>query len=218
MAIAKPSGPKAGGRKPYVKTVKLIGFGRRVIAALIDFLFITFIAFLVTFLLGFLGLFIAMFKTEEPAWLQGLIVLSVLLVSVLYYVLSWTRSGSTVGKLIVGGKVVGVDGAKLTVGKALLRYFGYLISALALALGFIWVVLDEKRQGWHDKIARTLVVGSDDLFTANEQVTFAPTDPGRKWVWLILYILLALTVPVGSIAGFFVFGPAVARFIANLLG
>ena len=42
------------------------------------------------------------------------------------------------------------------------RLFAYLISALPLFLGFAWIAIDRRRQGWHDKIAGTLVVYDDD--------------------------------------------------------
>lgn len=38
------------------------------------------------------------------------------------------------------------------------RVLGYYISFLALFLGFLWVLVDDRRQGWHDKIADTIVV------------------------------------------------------------
>ena len=44
--------------------------------------------------------------------------------------------------------------------QCIVRYLGYFVSALPLGLGFIWVAFDKRKQGWHDKIARTLVVGS----------------------------------------------------------
>lgn len=209
--------PKPTSRKATVRTVTLIGFSRRTIAALIDFLFITFIGFLITFLLGFLGLFIEMFRPEQPEYLQGIIVIAFLLVSVLYYLLSWTRSGSTMGQMVVGARVVGTDGAKLSMGKAILRYLGYLVSAAVFALGFVWVIFDQKRQGWHDKIAKTMVIMADDSFTPNEQVTFKVGDPGTHWGWIIIYVILILAIPIGSVSGFIVFGPAVSRFIANFL-
>jgi uncharacterized RDD family membrane protein YckC len=40
----------------------------------------------------------------------------------------------------------------------LARYVGYIISTIPLCLGFLWVGFDSKKQGWHDKIAGTVVV------------------------------------------------------------
>jgi uncharacterized RDD family membrane protein YckC len=63
--------------------------------------------------------------------------------------------------MIFGLKVVqtrGEKGEKMTPGIAFLRWVGYLVSSLFLYLGFIWIAFDGKKQGWHDKIAGTIVV------------------------------------------------------------
>ena len=39
----------------------------------------------------------------------------------------------------------------------MLRFLAYFVSALPLYLGFLWIALDRRKQGWHDKIARTIV-------------------------------------------------------------
>ena len=41
---------------------------------------------------------------------------------------------------------------------ALLRYVGYIVSGIAIGLGFLWIIWDDKKQGWHDKIASTKVI------------------------------------------------------------
>ncbi len=43
-------------------------------------------------------------------------------------------------------------------GQLVLRYLGYYVSAIPFGLGFLWVAFDPRKQGWHDKIARTVVV------------------------------------------------------------
>lgn len=66
---------------------------------------------------------------------------------------------ATLGKMALKLKVVSEDGKKLEVFQILLReWAGKLLSGLVFCLGFIWVGFDEKKQGWHDKLARTLVV------------------------------------------------------------
>jgi uncharacterized RDD family membrane protein YckC len=42
--------------------------------------------------------------------------------------------------------------------RALLRYVGLIISIVVLLLGVIWIAFDSRKQGWHDKIAGTVVV------------------------------------------------------------
>ncbi|MEY4425789.1 MAG: hypothetical protein RL535_87, partial [Pseudomonadota bacterium] len=49
-------------------------------------------------------------------------------------------------------------GSSLSVGQSIARYLGYFVSGITFGLGLIWVGIDSKKQGWHDKIAGTVVV------------------------------------------------------------
>jgi len=71
----------------------------------------------------------------------------------------WMTYKATPGKLLTGLQVV--DAAsydKMSLGQAIGRYFAYIPSGLALCLGFLWVAFDPAKQGWHDKLAKTLVI------------------------------------------------------------
>jgi uncharacterized RDD family membrane protein YckC len=83
--------------------------------------------------------------------------------SFFYYVGFWTLAGQTPGKAVLGVAVVRADGSPLRAGAASVRWLGYWLSGI-LFLGYLWVLVDDRRQGWHDKLARTLVVyrGLDD--------------------------------------------------------
>lgn len=71
----------------------------------------------------------------------------------------WVKKGATPGKMLFGLQVRDAKtGQFISAPRALLRYFSYLISYLILCLGFIWAGFDKKKQGWHDKIAKTVVV------------------------------------------------------------
>jgi uncharacterized RDD family membrane protein YckC len=50
------------------------------------------------------------------------------------------------------------DGQKPDVVRAFLRYVGLIISFVVLLLGVIWVAFDGRKQGWHDKLAQTVVI------------------------------------------------------------
>ena len=54
------------------------------------------------------------------------------------------------------------SGARPSLGRLALRFLGYFVSAFPLYLGFLWAALDRRKQGWHDKIARTVVINSED--------------------------------------------------------
>ncbi|OGO29429.1 MAG: hypothetical protein A2Z16_03235, partial [Chloroflexi bacterium RBG_16_54_18] len=84
--------------------------------------------------------------------------LLILLYVISYFVFFWAIVGQTPGKALLGIRIISVAGKKLSVGRALLRYLGYWISTAGLLLGFLWILVDDRRQGWHDKISGTYVV------------------------------------------------------------
>lgn len=78
-------------------------------------------------------------------------------------VLFWLGWQATPGKAMLSLRVVDAESGKtLSVGQAAARYLCYILSMLPLCLGFIWVAFDRKKQGWHDKIAQTVVVRAKD--------------------------------------------------------
>jgi uncharacterized RDD family membrane protein YckC len=79
---------------------------------------------------------------------------------VTYYVFFWTIAGQTPGKGIMGLKILPRKGGKLKLGRAILRYLGYYLSIIPLGLGVLWILVDDRRSAWHDKIAGTCVVYS----------------------------------------------------------
>ena len=125
-----------------------IGFGPRFVAMIIDGI----ILYVVNIVIGLI------FSMAGNDMITAIGSLVSLVISIGYYVYFWTTSGQTPGKMIMKIKVVATDGSKLTVTKAILRYIGYLVSAAVIFLGFIWVLFDADKQGWHDKIAGTYVV------------------------------------------------------------
>jgi uncharacterized RDD family membrane protein YckC len=85
--------------------------------------------------------------------------LLVILLGVAYVLGFWLTKQATPGKLAIGARIVDArTGGKPSVGQFILRYLGYFLSSLPLGLGFLWVAFDRRKQGWHDKIAGTVVV------------------------------------------------------------
>jgi uncharacterized RDD family membrane protein YckC len=75
----------------------------------------------------------------------------------------WRYCGATPGKLAVGVKIVdATTGAAPSTGRLVIRLACYLVSALPFYLGFLWIVFDRRKQGWHDKIAGTVVIQDPD--------------------------------------------------------
>jgi uncharacterized RDD family membrane protein YckC len=75
----------------------------------------------------------------------------------------WRFQGATPGKLAVGVRIVDArTGGAPSLARLALRLLCYVLSALPLYLGFLWIAVDRRRQGWHDKIAGTLVIEESD--------------------------------------------------------
>ncbi|MBC7327127.1 RDD family protein [bacterium] len=81
-----------------------------------------------------------------------------IIVAASYYTVSWYKWGATWGQFLSGLRVVSIEGKPLSFQRSLLRYIGCLFSALVLGLGFLWILIDKRGQGWHDKIASTAVL------------------------------------------------------------
>jgi uncharacterized RDD family membrane protein YckC len=76
----------------------------------------------------------------------------------IYFIALFTFSGQTIGKYVMGVRVVRLDGRAMAVSTSAMRYLGYFVSLLPLGLGFVWVIVDERRQGFHDHMAGTSVI------------------------------------------------------------
>ncbi|MBM0108812.1 RDD family protein [Steroidobacter sp. S1-65] len=75
-----------------------------------------------------------------------------------YGAVMWKLRGTTIGGIICNLRVVRTDGQEIGWETAIVRALGCFLSFIPLGLGFIWMVFDNNRQTWHDKIAGTVVV------------------------------------------------------------
>lgn len=81
----------------------------------------------------------------------------------------WLRFLGTPGKMATKLEIVdATTGKKMSARQAVGRYFAYILAALPLGLGFIWIGIDKRKQGWHDKLAGTVVLRN----TGKEAVKF----------------------------------------------
>ena len=76
-------------------------------------------------------------------------------------VVFWINRQATPGKIAIDAKIVDADTLEApTTSKLLVRYLGYYVSTFGLFIGFLWIAFDPRKQGWHDKMANTVVVRS----------------------------------------------------------
>lgn len=146
------------------------GFWRRVAASMVDILLlipvlaiITYLAFDPPYVQGYLD---AKFSAGNPyGFLSELLLVAVV-------VFFWVRYLGTPGKLLLDCHIVHAQtGQPLSVGRALLRYFGYYISMLPFMLGFLWIIWDRRKQGFHDKIANSVVIIHDESTKSLEELS-----------------------------------------------
>jgi uncharacterized RDD family membrane protein YckC len=79
-------------------------------------------------------------------------------ITVGYFVYFWGK-GQTLGMRLFHLRVADANtGQPIGYGRAALRYVGYLLSVIVCYIGLIWAAFDSRKQGWHDKIASTVVL------------------------------------------------------------
>jgi uncharacterized RDD family membrane protein YckC len=74
-------------------------------------------------------------------------------------VIFWIARQATPGKMALSLRIVDANTHEsLSRVQAIVRYLGYYVSIFGLMLGFLWIAFDPRKQGWHDKLARTVVI------------------------------------------------------------
>lgn len=142
-----------------MKNEHYAGFVRRLIAFAIDCLVIGILAHIIDFVCtAALGLYFS-----EEAMMTNAVQADQALTFMLfflYFIYFHGSTGRTPGKAVLALKLVQISGEPAGYGTAFLRWVGYLVSALFVFIGFIWIIFDGKKQGWHDKLAKTYVVSA----------------------------------------------------------
>ena len=141
-------------KKPEEFALEYAGFWIRLGASVIDV-----IAF---FLILLIVRYDAFVRVIAPTLPQPTFIAAASLIPwvihVAYFVIFWAWRGQTLGKMIVGIKIIRTDSSPHSWQYALLRYLGCIASTIILFIGFIWIAFDSRKQGLHDKIADTYVV------------------------------------------------------------
>jgi uncharacterized RDD family membrane protein YckC len=75
-----------------------------------------------------------------------------------YYAFFWYFAGMTIGDAVLGIRIVRTNGKRIGPFRTLIRLIGYVIALIPFGLGFFWILIDNRRQGWHDKLAGTFAV------------------------------------------------------------
>jgi uncharacterized RDD family membrane protein YckC len=158
--------------------LEYVGFWPRVGAALIDTLWVTPIVVLLGLLLPSSDTALLEQMLRDPAQVSTSALaasvtpsLSELVVNyvvpAVLVVLFWFARSATPGKMVIGARIVDARSGNVPSRRQLvIRYLGYFVSMLPLFLGLMWVGWDPRKQGWHDKLAGTVVVRPVERRTA----------------------------------------------------
>lgn len=93
----------------------------------------------------------------ERTWIGAMVAFQLLPWCLL--AVSWWWFASSPLKLVLGIRIVdAATFARPTFLQTLLRLLGFIASALCAGIGFLWVAYDARKQGWHDKLAKTVVI------------------------------------------------------------
>ena len=154
--------PPTVSEKPFVQKIPAradvpANFGLRAAAFLVDYI-------LTLLILGVAISLALIFKNLFPTLSTWIVNLGYL-AAIGFVVWNWgylnVRDGQRIGQRLVGIKTICADGGVLGYRNIVLRHLvGYPLSLLCVGLGFLWMVVDPKQRGWHDKLAGTLIVKS----------------------------------------------------------
>jgi uncharacterized RDD family membrane protein YckC len=140
--------------------VKYVGFWKRVLATIIDSVIVAVVIVLLA--LPFYGP--EYFQLSKEGRTLGFDFALQVVMPALAAILFWRFRGATPGKMLISAKIVDATtfGPPST-GQLIGRYFAYLVSMIGLMLGFLWIAFDPRKQGWHDKLAGTVVIEEQGL-------------------------------------------------------
>jgi len=137
---------------------RYVGFWMRVFASIIDTLILVVFIGLIAF--AVYGMQYLRLSSDGKTVMFDLLVQWLL--PALAVIVFWRYRGATPGKMLISAKIVDAEtlGTPST-GQLIGRYFAYIVSCIFM-LGFIWVAFDKRKQGWHDKLAGTVVIHDED--------------------------------------------------------
>jgi uncharacterized RDD family membrane protein YckC len=146
------------------------GLVTRAVALGLDALVVNIIAVITGALINLIASFFGSNGTLSP--LEALLGGAAWLVwGAVYYTAFWSLTGQTPGDRLMGIRVYGTTSDRIHIRQAFVRYWAMLLAFLPLGAGFVPVLYDEQRRGWHDRIAKTVV-----RWDEGEEVT-AIADP-----------------------------------------
>lgn len=127
-------------------------FLARIAAMIYESLLVTAVIFVASFIV------IPVVGEMHAPWQRHLYQVYILGVLFAYFSAFWMRSGQTLAMKTWRIRLVTVDGSRLTLKQAALRFILALLGLLLAGAGFWWALFDRDRQFFHDRIAGTRLI------------------------------------------------------------
>ena len=156
----EPVQPSTGAAP--TEDVRWGGFFRRAVAFILDWVMIILLS-AIMFVLSYVGYKVGLSAYGRSVTWQNspplvfFVTWSWIILATAYFVVFHGMEGKTVGKWLLGLRVVGDNQTPITYGQAFLRWIGTVVFA-PFVLGFLWVLWSREKRGWHDSLARTWVI------------------------------------------------------------
>lgn len=162
-----------------VPQIGYAGFWLRFLALSLDHLIITVISIPIGVIRYVVG-------SRNPFFAVVMVLLQIALMFG-YFIFLTNKNQATIGKKLLGLRVVSEDGTSVSLGRIILREtIGRFVSMLILGIGYFMVAFTSKKQGLHDKIAGSVVI----------------SNPAERKTWaLVISIIIASLLPAIAIVG-----------------
>lgn len=105
---------------------------------------------------------------------------------------------ATPGKMAFGIKVTDEAGQRISIGRAVGRYFATWLSALILGIGYLMAGFTERKRALHDMVCKTIVVNK--AVDAADLEDNQDTMPVTAGVWVAIVLLFVLPFFGGILA------------------
>jgi uncharacterized RDD family membrane protein YckC len=151
--------------------VHVVGFWRRLIAAVIDLAVVIPAALIITLLAGRItgvhlppsslrvvdvDLWIDLVLATDPALVMALVLFCA--IGLTYLLVFQIVVGRTLGMRALNIKIIDLYGDRPSAARCVARCAGYLAGVATLFLGFLWMGFDSEKRGLQDWIAGTYVI------------------------------------------------------------
>ncbi|MBV8388215.1 MAG: RDD family protein [Mucilaginibacter sp.] len=145
----------------YPTPAILANFWWRVLAYIIDYMIYYILIFLFGVVLGLISVYTGNHWFDSGFDYDtnlGLKLISVLVFFFYHATFESSRLQGSIGKVVCRLKVVNAAGERISFGTALARNFAKILSSLLCGLGFLMVLWNDKKQAWHDQLAKTFII------------------------------------------------------------